>query len=271
MSNEVKGAVAPVAAEEQPKEQEQVVEQKAQQPDPAQERFAQLARKEKALRAQARQLQEQQRQWQEQQSKSQNSWKDQVKSDPLAVLAEAGLTHDQIAEMLLNSRPDDMELKRIKAELKAIKDSQQDQFTKIQEQQKAAYEQAVKQVSREVNMLVNSNEAFETIRATNSQEAVVELIKQTYDEDGVLLSAEEAAEMVEEYLTDEALTLAKLKKVQSKLAPPEAAQSGQEAQSSQKPLITTKTLTNTVTTASKPMTKADRRARAIAAFKGEIK
>lgn len=271
MSNEVKGAVAPVATEEQPKEQTPVVEQQAKQPDPAQERFAQLARKEKALRAQARQLQEQQKQWQEQQAKSQNSWKDQLKSDPLSILAEAGLTHDQIAEMLLNSRPEDVELKRIKAELKAIKDSQQDQFTKIQEQQKAAYEQAVKQVSREVNMLVNSNEAFETIRATNSQEAVVELIKQTYDEDGVLLSAEEAAEMVEEYLTDEALTLAKLKKVQSKLAPAEAAQSVSEEQTSQKPLIQTKTLTNTVTTSSKPMTKADRRARAIAAFKGELK
>ena len=271
MSNEVKAPVAPEAIEQTQEQTPAVEQQKAQAPDPSAERFAQLARKEKALRAQARQLQEQQKAWQEQQSKTQNSWKDQIKNDPLSVLAEAGLTHDQIAEMLLNSRPDDMELRRIKAELKAIKDSQQDQFTKIQEQQKAAYEQAVKQVSREVNQLVNSNEAFETIRATNSQEAVVELIKQTYDEDGVLLSAEEAAEMVEEYLTDEALTLAKLKKVQSKLAPPEAAQSGNEVQTSQKPLIQTKTLTNTVTTSSKPMTKADRRARAIAAFKGELK
>ncbi|NDC25349.1 MAG: hypothetical protein EBZ49_14645 [Proteobacteria bacterium] len=267
MSNEVKGTVAPIA----PEQQEPIVEQQPQQPDQSAERFAQLARKEKALRAQARQLQEQQKAWQEQQAKSQSSWKDQVKNDPLSVLAEAGLTHDQIAEMLLNSRPDDMEMRRVKAELQALKNAQQEQFSKIQDAQKAAYEQAVKQVSREVNMLVDGNEAYETIKATKSQTAVVELIKQTYDEDGVLLSAEEAADMVEEYLTDEALTLAKLKKVQSKLAPPEAAQSGDEVQQNQKPLIQTKTLTNTVTTASKPMTKADRRARAIAAFKGELK
>ena len=267
MSNEVKGTVAPIA----PEQQEPIVEQQPQQPDQSAERFAQLARKEKALRAQARQLQEQQKAWQEQQAKSQSSWKDQVKNDPLSVLAEAGLTHDQIAEMLLNSRPDDMEMRRVKAELQALKNAQQEQFSKIQDAQKAAYEQAVKQVSREVNMLVDGNEAYETIKATKSQAAVVELIKQTYDEDGVLLSAEEAADMVEEYLTDEALTLAKLKKVQSKLAPPEAAQSGDEVQQNQKPLIQTKTLTNTVTTASKPMTKADRRARAIAAFKGELK
>lgn len=269
MSNEVKAPTAPEAVEAST--ETQVTEQKAPQVDQSQERFAQLARKEKALRAQARQLQEQQRAIQEQQAKAQSSWKDQLKTDPLAVLAEAGLTHDQIAEMLLNSRPDDIELKRIKAELKAIKDSQQDQFTKIQEQQKAAYEQAVKQVSREVNQLVSSNEAYETIRATNSQEAVVELIKQTYDEDGVLLSAEEAADMVEEYLTDEALSLAKLKKVQSKLAPSEAAPSDSEASQVQKPQITTKTLTNTVTASSKPLTNKDRRARAIAAFKGELK
>jgi hypothetical protein len=270
MSNEVKGAVAPIAPEQTQEQQAPAVEQQKQ-PDPSAERFAQLARKEKALRAQARQLQEQQKAWQEQQTKSQSSWKEQLKSDPISVLAEAGLTHDQIAEMLLNSRPDDMEMRRVKSELQALKNAQQDQFTKIQEQQKIAYERAVKQVSREVNQLVDSDEAYETIRATNSQEAVVELIKQTYDEDGVLLSADEAAGMVEEYLTDEALTLAKLKKVQSKLAPPEAAQSGNEVQQSQKPLIQTKTLTNTITTSSKPMTKADRRARAIAAFKGELK
>lgn len=268
MSNEVKGTVAPVATEQV---EQTAVEQKPQQQDQSAERFAQLARKEKALRAQARQLQEQQRAWQEQQAKSQSSWKDQVKNDPLSVLVEAGLTHDQIAEMLLNSRPDDIEMRRVKAELQSLKNSQQEQFSKIQDAQKAAYEQAVKQVSREVNMLVDSNEAYETIKATKSHGAVVELIKQTYDEDGILLSAEEAADMVEEYLTDEALTLAKLKKVQSKLAPSEAAPSDTEEQTSQKPQVTTKTLTNTVTASSKPLTNKDRRARAIAAFKGELK
>jgi hypothetical protein len=270
MSNEVKGAVAPVATEQQ--EQTPVVEQqKAQQPDPAQERFAQLARKEKALRSQARQLQEQQRAIQEQQAKAQSSLTERLKSDPLSVLAEAGLTHDQIAEALLNSRPDDIELRRIKAELQSIKNSQQEQFTKIQDAQKAAYEQAVKQVSREVKMLVDGNEAYETIQSAKAHEAVVELIKQTYDEDGVLLSAEEAADMVEEYLLDEALTMAKLKKVQSKLAPPVAADSGTEVPQGQKPQIQTKTLTNTIVSSSKPLSNKDRRARAIAAFKGELK
>jgi hypothetical protein len=269
MSDEVKSQAPVVQAPEQQTQQSE--QPKVNQPDPSAERFAQLARKEKALRAQARQLQEQQKSIQEQMSKSQNEWRDRIKSDPLSILAEAGLTHDDIANMLLNSKPEDVELKRIKSELQAIKSSQQEQFTKIQESQKAAYEQAVKQVSREVQNLVNSNEAYETIRATKSYDAVVELIKQTYDEDGILLSAEEASDMVEEYLTDEAMSLAKLKKIQSKLVPQEPSNPEQQTQSNQKPQITTKTLTNTVTASSKPLSAKDRRERAIMAFKGQLK
>jgi hypothetical protein len=269
MSDEVKNT-APV--EQAPEQQNQQQEQaKVNQPDPSAERFAQLARKEKALRAQARQLQEQQRSMQEQMSKSQSEWQSRVKSDPISVLAEAGLSHDDIANIILNSKPEDLELKRIKSELQALKSNQQEQFTKIQESQTAAYEQAVKQVSREVQNLVNSDEAYETIRATKSYDAVVELIKQTYNEDGVLLNAKEASDMVEEYLTDEAMSLAKLKKIQSKLAPQEPEKPVQQTSSNQKPQITTKTLTNSVTTSSKPMSAKDRRERAIAAFKGNLK
>lgn len=266
MSDEVKAPIAPQAPVEQTQQ-----EPKAPQQDQSAERFAQLARKEKALRAQARQLQEQQRSIQEQLTKSQSEWQGRVKSDPLTVLAEAGLTHDDIANLLLNSRPEDVELKRIKSELQAIKSSQQEQYNKIQESQKAAYEQAVKQVSREVNMVVNSDEAYETIRATKSQDAVVELIKSTYDEEGVLLSADEAAAMVEEYLVNEATSLAKLKKIQSKLAPQEPEIPAEQTQQTQKPQITTKTLTNTITASSKPLTAKDRRERAIMAFKGQLK
>lgn len=266
MSDEVKAPVAPIEA---PQEQQQ--EQKPQQPDPAAERFAQLARKEKALRAQARQLQEQQRSIQEQMTKSQSEWQGRIKNDPLSVLAEAGLTHDDIANLLLNSRPEDVELKRIKSELQAIKSSQQEQLNKFQESQQAAYEQAVKQVRREVDMLVNGNDAYETVRATKSQDAVVELIKTTYDEDGVLLSADEAATMVEEYLVNEATSLAKLKKIQSKLVPQEPQIPAEQTQQAQKPQITTRTLTNTITASSKPLSAKDRRERAIMAFKGQLK
>lgn len=266
MSDEVK---APIQAEQAP-QQEQQQEQQEPKVDPSAERFAQLARKEKALRAQARQLQEQQRSMQEQLTKSQSEWKERVKSDPLTLLAEAGLTHDDIANLLLNSRPEDVELKRIKSELQAIKNSQQEQFTKIQESQQAAYEQAVKQVSREVNMLIDGNEAYETIKATKSQDAVVELIKSTYNEDGILLSAEEAADMVEAYLTEEATSLAKLKKIQSKLAPQEPIIPAQQPQQTKKPQITT-TLTNNANASSKPLSAKDRRERAIMAFKGQLK
>jgi len=266
----VKSSVAPIAQQETQSQQPQQTEQVQQNSvDPSSDRFAQLARKEKAIRAQARQLQEQQKAIQEQQIKQQSEWKTRLKSDPLAILAEAGLSYDDLTNAILNSKPEDVEMRRIKSELEYLKNNQQEQFSKIQESQKAAYEQAVKQVSREVKNLVDSNDSYETIKATKSYDAVVELIKQTYNEDGVLLSAGEASDMVEEYLTDEAMSLAKLKKIQSKLVPQEAP--AQQPQSSQKPQITTKTLTNTVTTSSKPLSAKDRRERAIAAFKGELK
>lgn len=236
------------------------------------ERFNQLARKEKSLRAQARQLQEQKRQLDEMQYKAQSQqddWKPRLKTDLVGLLAEAGMTHEEAANALLNARPEDMQMRQLKAEIQSLRDAQNKTVSEAEASQKRAYDQAVKQLTREVNILVGSNEAFETIQATKSQDAVVALIERTYKEDGILLSANEAAQQVEDYLLEEALNVSKLKKVQSKLSPPVEqipAQKTQQVRSEP-----TKTLTNAISQMSSSSLAKDKRMRAIAAFQGQLK
>lgn len=240
--------------------------------NPDAERFAQLARKEKALRIQARQMQEQKKAFEEQQAKiqPQQDWKPRLKTDLIGMLAEAGLTHEEAANALLNSRPEDVQLRSLKAEIQALKDAQTKTVSDVEASQKKAYDQAVKQLTREVTLLVDGNDAYETIKATKSQEAVVSLIEQTYKDDGILLSAEEASQQVEEYLLEEAVNLSKLKKVQKVLSPPvEEAPAQKTVPTRSEP---TKTLTHAITQSStSSLSVREKRARAIAAFNGQLK
>ena len=73
---------------------------------------------------------------------------------------------------------------------------------------------------------------------------------------------------VEEYLVEEAAKLARLSKIQQKLAPPQAPQ--KQAETSQQQGL--KTLTQNLTTGNAPkkLTDAERRARAMLAFQGKL-
>lgn len=268
MSQEAMKPIVPAAPETA--QQEQKKESSAQQSDP---RMEQLAKRERAFRAQQRQFQQEQAEFKQQQEKLKStpdlSWKENLKKDPIAVLAEAGFTHEQIAQQLINRSPESLEMKQLRAEIADLRKEQKDTFEKVNSTQSKAYEQALKQVARDVKITVHGNEEFELInsKGTVGHDAVVEYIKSTYEEDGILLSADEAAKEVEEYLLEEATALAKLKKVQAKLTPPEVLKNPeQKTQTQQK----TQTLTNQATT-STPSGKLDskeRKQRAILAFQG---
>jgi hypothetical protein len=241
--------------------------------DPHAERMQQLARKEKSLRRQAMELKTREDALKATPAPPAPSLKDMLaKEDPrtiVATLEQAGYSKDQIAQVLMGQDdPTGHEIRMLKAQIEELKNENKTTFNKIEESQKNAYTQAVKQISREVSLLVDADEAYETIKATSSQEAVVSLIEMTYKEDGILLSAEDAAKQVEEYLLEDAMKLAQLKKVKAKLSPPVEAQSTEKTILKQTP--PSKTLTHAVTT-STTNTMKDRRARAIAAFSGQLK
>jgi len=236
------------------------------------ERFAQLARKEKALRMQAKQIQEQKAAWEAEKSKyvQPSSLKDKFLKNPQSL----GLSYEDIAQAYLNQpTPENQKFQALQQEIENLKNGQQQVLSQAEQASKKAYETAVKQLTREVGMLVDGDEAYETIKATSNQEAVVALIEETYKEDGVLMTAEEAAKQIEEYLLEEAVKLSSLKKVQSRLKPAIEEASTEQAPQKQVPAQQqqqTKTLTNAIVQASKPLSGREKRERAILAFQGKL-
>ncbi len=251
--------------------------------EPISSQYAVLARKEKALRARDAQLRAREEALKAAQApkaperpafdESKYISKDKLQSDLFGTLAELGLSYDQISAQATNApTPDQIELrntiKSLESKLDALR-GDQEQFKKSsEEQQQQSYKQAVSQIRLETNTLVKNNDAYETIRETNSTDDVVELIEKTFATDGVLLTVEEAAQQVEDYLVEEALKIARIRKIQQRLnvAPPASATAPkQQTGNPQQPQL--KTLTNAIASTG----KLTSRQRAELAFRGELK
>lgn len=264
-----------------PVEQQGTQEASASAADPLSPKFAILARKEKQLREMRKQIEAEKQAMESQKAQFANkggddsSWKNRLAQDPYGVMLEAGLTSDQVASLLLNQpSQEDQKLQLLQRELQTLKKQQEDVLTQNQDAQKQQYEQAKAQISKDVQRLVQGNaENFELIQSQGAHDAVVELIEKTFQDDGYLMDLEDACKEVEDYLTEQALGLSKLKKIQAKLAPPQAIQEAQKPDP-QKPTTqnpTATTLTNRMATGSvKPMNDKERRDRAIKAFLGQL-
>jgi hypothetical protein len=251
--------------------------------DPISTQYATLARKEKALRAKAIQQEqalkakeaailakEEALKAKEVEYQSKYISKDKLTQDTLNALAEAGLTYDQITELMLTQNSPERQAqsayeKRLDAKLQELENKQTQAAKSIEQQQTAAYQQALAQIRAETKQLVTIDPNFETIKETNSVSDVVELIERTFKQDGILLSVEDAARQVEDYLVEEAFKLTKLKKIQQRLTPAKPAEAPK--QESPKQPQTLKTLSNAVASPG----KLSSRERAIAAFKGQMK
>lgn len=266
----------------------EVTEKKAESEDPLSKQFAQLARKEKAIRAKMQEIKaaeaaikaREQALLQPKQSPQQDdvSLKDRLAKDPLKALSDMGLSYEKLTELMLGNNVDPeqqarmAEVEALKAEIQAIKQAQENSVKSYEEQQKQQYQQAINNLKMETKSLVSSSEEFETIRETGSIDDVVDLIEQTFKQDGILMTVEEAAKAVEEYLVEEAIKIARLKKIQSRLMPKQEAvkqpASSPQPQASGAPQKQgMKTLTNSVG-ASRPLTAKER---ALLAFEGKLK
>ncbi len=102
------------------------------------------------------------------------------------------------------------------------------------------YEAAVNERRKAVASLVQTNEAFSTIKELKQEETVVQHILDTWNEDNIDLTPEQAAKEVEELLVEKAQKWANLSKIKPKTEP--------TAEKNLPPLKTgTKTLTNNLT------------------------
>lgn len=239
-------------------------------------KFAALARRERAIRAKAQELKakEDALKARETEYESQyikkSSLQERLNSDPLGTMNEYGVGYDRLTEAALATNPTETMIKKLEQKILELEQKQTQTVTKFDDQQKQAYDQAVGQIRSETQKLVDSDPAYEAIKETGNAEAVVQLIIDTHKEEGKILSVQEAAEQVEAHLIEDALTKAKLKKVQERLQVKPSEPEQIEAQPfKQTPPV--KTLTNAQgALSSKPLTAEQRRQRAILAFKGQL-
>lgn len=247
--------------------------------------FIKLARQEKLLRQKAVQ--------QEQASKTRQSeldareaaiqareneykqgWikQDRFAQDPLSVLEETGVNWDDLTQQMLNRQPTDPRvmstITKLEAKIAQLESEQKTSKVAQEEQQRQAYQSAVKQITSDAKALVANDPSFEMIKATGSVKDVVELITRTHAEEGIVMSVEDAAQQVEDYLADEAFKLSRLGKIQKRVqqaAQPKVPPQQTPAQKQTQP-GTMKTLTNAASSTRKMSSKE----RAILAFEGKL-
>jgi hypothetical protein len=251
--------------------------------EPLSSQYAALARKERAARAQAQardaefkakeaafKIEQEAFKARELEYQSKYVAKDSFQADPLKALTDAGMSYDQITEMLLNQQAQptnpvyDNKLAQLNAKIAELEAKTASASKLIEDRDVQARQQAVSQIAADVNKLVFTDPAYETIKNNNQGKEVVRLIEETFDKEGILMTVEEAAQAVEDELVEQIyLAASKSSKVQKRLQPVSAllAQK-QSAPSSNNQL---KTLTNSVSS----NRQLSARERAILAFKGE--
>ena len=261
----VTGAAAPQASEGQP-----AAELKSEQPNPQMEVFA---RKERQLRKLQMELQAEKQRLEGEATRYSTEYlpKSRLQEDPISVLAELGYDTNKLSEMLINApNTNDPTVRMFQQKIKALEEKQAAAEKRAQDATQAQFEQAKRQIATEAKLLVDGSPDFETIKSAGMHDAVTELILQTFEKEGVLMDVKEAAEQVEQHLVNEGLKFAKISKIQQKLQP---APTAPQAQAGKSPQAQIQTITQNLTQPSsgKSMTPAERRARAIAAFTGQLK
>jgi hypothetical protein len=184
-----------------------------------------------------------------------------LKSEPLQVLLDNGVTYDQLTQAILSNQ-ESPDINALKSELKALKEGIDKRFVDNEAQ---AEKQVLMQMRMDAQKLVENSSEYELVKETHSVPLVMQLIERTYRASGEVLDVPDALKLVEDELFKDAQKIAKLKKMQSVLSPIPA----QHIPSMQSQLRTSgmRTLTNR-DTASVPMSP---RARALAAFYGQLK
>lgn len=240
---------------------------------PLSPQFAALAKAKRALQVKERELATREEALKTQAPAGQDDLIAKLKANPLSVLQEAGVSYDQLTEAILNNQAGiSPEILAMKAELKALKEELNSQFTT---RDKQAEQQVLLELKKEALDLTSQGEQFEAIREARAQEDVVNLIHRVWQKGwsekdypiGHVMDVSEAAEIVENQLLEEALPFAKLKKIQSRLTP---AQEAQVAAQIPQPKPGTKVM-RTLTNRDSASPIMDKRARAIAAMQGTLK
>ncbi len=225
---------------------------------PLSPQFAALAKQRRALQVKERELIDREKAL-ETRSTTDGSqdFKAQLKSNPLKVLQESGVTYDELTNAIINSQSNP-DIEALKAEIKALKEGVDSKFTDRDTQAEA---QVLAEMRRDATALVSEGDDFEAIRETGSVDDAIDLIKRTWKNSGEVLDVHEALTLVEEQLIEDIEKVARIKKVQSRVTPDQT-QTPQQLQPKQM---------RTLTSRDTAVPQLDRKARALAAFHGTLK
>lgn len=232
---------------------------------PLSPQFAELARQRRSLQVKERELIDREKALTTNAS-GKDGWIDpaQLKSQPLSVLLQHGVTYDQLTEAILADQNGvQPELQKLRDEVKNMKEEFNKTLTEREQRQE---QQALAEMQREAEMICRTGEEFALIRETRSVPDVVKLIERTYRETGEVMDVPEAMKLIEDELYSESLRIAGLQKVKEKLVPltPVAQTQPVQQQQPQQPQMRTLTARDSV---QQQMTAKQR---AISAFNGTL-
>lgn len=221
--------------------------------EPLSPQMAALAKQRRALQAKERELAEREKKLQEPRADAVDLFR--LKTEPLSVLLEAGVTYDQLTEAILaDQNGNSPELRKLQAKLAEMEEKVTQTFA---ERDRQAEQAALADMRKDADRLVREGDTYEMVRETGSVPLAINLIERTYRETGEVMDVTEALSLIEDELLERGTKLANLGKVRGKLAPEHSTQSPQ-----QRPV----TLTNR-DTAQVPLSPKQR---AMLAFKGQL-
>lgn len=266
-----------LAAQVEQTEQVQQEQPTPQTQDSLAPKFAALAKKEKWVRKLLDDVSRQKKELEQRETEYKTNYvpKNRIKENFLEVALESGLTHDQIANLLLNNPTGaqvDPAIAALKAEVAGLKAELESTKTNLTNREKTQYDQAVAQVRMDAQSLLDrAADSFELLKTReDAADLITKYIEDTYREEGIAIKVEDAATFIEGELIEQASAMAKVKKVQEK-AGLTLAQAIEQTKQQQAPQQQpSKTLTNSMQVSSKPLSAKDRRERAILAFQGKL-
>lgn len=119
-----------------------------------------------------------------------------LKSEPLRVLEEAGVTYEQLTDAILagSSNPAASEIKALKAEIEALKSGVDSKFT---ERDTQAEQQVLSEIKREAEGLVASSDEYKYTRAMKKAPDASRLIHEHWKKTGEVWDTSYALELIE--------------------------------------------------------------------------
>src|SRR6185369_9348957 len=111
--------------------------------------------------------------------------KDQIKSNALSILREAGVTNDELTEAVLRESQDlGPGYDRLQAEVQAVKKALEEQNERLANGEKTQKSQVLRQMTKDAEAIVAQGDDFELVRESGYVPKAIDLIERVFDDTG---------------------------------------------------------------------------------------